>query len=374
MASWLLTQLITVIGVFILGTFIILKFFKNSVFAKVGVAWMISCLTIMFVVGFKTKFYDGNAAVHYAGLAINLIVAVCGFIYSAVAVVRPLREAIGKTQELAEGHLNVEIDTTGVNLKVDVGQLLLASQKIRDNLTNIVSQLNTDVQNLTQSSQRLDDVSQGISSGSAEQAASVEEISSSMEQMTANIQQNAEFAQQANQLAISVAANIKEVGDSANHSLESIRNIAQKINIINDIAFQTNILALNAAVEAARAGEAGRGFAVVASEVRKLAENSKNAADSIVGLAEESVSVSEQSAELLNRIIPDIEKNSQIVQEIFAASNEQNTGAQQINSAIQQLNNVTQHNANASNEMSGDAESLNQQAIKIKDLISYFKL
>ena len=374
MTTWLITQLATIILVFLVAAFIILRFFRTSIFAKVGIAWVITILVVMFNVGFKTKFYDGNTAVHVGTLIFNLIVGISGFIYTATAVVRPLREAVGKLGELANGHLSVDIDTTKINPKMDLGQLLLATKKIRDNLSDIVVQLNTDVVNLAASSTRLDGISQSVSQGASEQAASVEEISSSMEQMTANIQQNSDFAQQANQLALNVSSNIKEVGESSATSLESIRNIANKINIINDIAFQTNILALNAAVEAARAGEAGRGFAVVASEVRKLAENSKNAADSIVGLAQESVEVSQRSAELMQAIIPQVEKNAQIVQEIFAASQEQSTGAQQINNAIQQLNNVTQHNAQSSQEMSNDADMLNQQAGKIKELIAFFKL
>lgn len=374
MTTWILTQLATVILTLIMAAFVIRKFFRYSVFNKIGVAWATSCLVIMFTVGFKTKFYDGNTVVHVSVLIFNLLVGVSGFIYSAIAVVRPLREAVEKLSELSDGHLSVDIDTSKVNVKQDIGMLLTSAKKIRDTLSDIAVQLNTDVVNLQSSSSRLDGISQTVSQGASEQAASVQEISSSMEEMTANIQQNSDFAQQANQLALNVTSNIKEVGESSATSLESIRNIASKINIINDIAFQTNILALNAAVEAARAGEAGRGFAVVASEVRKLAENSKNAADSIVGLAQESVEVSQRSAELMQAIIPQVEKNAQIVQEIYAASQEQSTGAQQINNAIQQLNNVTQHNAQSSQEMSTDADMLNRQSTKIKELISFFKL
>jgi methyl-accepting chemotaxis protein len=193
-----------------------------------------------------------------------------------------------------------------------------------------------------------------------------------MEEMASNIQQNTDNAQQTDKIATSASSSIAKVSKASEESTASIKNIADKILIINDIAFQTNILALNAAVEAARAGEHGRGFAVVAAEVRKLAERSKIAADEINVLAKNSVKVTEESAVLLNQIIPEIEKTAKLVQEISAASIEQTSGADQINNAIQQLNTITQQNAAASEELATSAEEMASQAEQLQDIISYF--
>jgi methyl-accepting chemotaxis protein len=213
-----------------------------------------------------------------------------------------------------------------------------------------------------------------MSQGASEQASSVEEVSSTMEQIAANVEQNTENAQQTEKISISAQMGISEVSEGANKAVEASRVIAQKIQIINDIAFQTNILALNAAVEAARAGEHGKGFAVVAAEVRKLAERSKVAADEIVGLTQNSLELAEGAGSKMAEILPDIEKTTKLVQEIAAASLEQNNGAGQVNSAVQQLNSVTQQNAAASEELATNAEELASQAQQLKDLVSYFKV
>jgi methyl-accepting chemotaxis protein len=211
-----------------------------------------------------------------------------------------------------------------------------------------------------------------MAQGSNEQAASAEEVSSSMEEMVANIQQNTDYAQETEKIAISSAKDVDEGSSAVNHTTRSMREIADKITIISEIARQTNILALNAAVEAARAGEHGKGFAVVAQEVRKLAEKSQTSAAEIDQLSKSSVSVAVNSEKLLRDIVPNIQKTAQLVQEISSSSMEQNSGAEQINKAIQQLNQVIQQNATTSEEMATASVELSRQAEDLIGMVGYF--
>ncbi|GFO68106.1 hypothetical protein GMLC_16850 [Geomonas limicola] len=226
---------------------------------------------------------------------------------------------------------------------------------------------------LTTGSQELSANAQTMSQGASEQAAAAEEASSSMEQMSANIRQNADNAAQTEKIAIKSAEAAKEGGKAVEETVGAMKEIASKINIIEEIARQTNLLALNAAIEAARAGEHGKGFAVVASEVRKLAERSQRAAGEISELSANSVNVAVRAGELLSRIVPDIQRTAELVQEISISSREQDSGAGQINKAIQQLDQVIQQNASAAEEMSSTAEELAGQAVQMQSAITFFK-
>ena len=253
--------------------------------------------------------------------------------------------------------------------------------ELMESLSNMVFQLQKIIQgiienasNIASASQQLSSAAQQLSQGASEQASSTEEVSSSMEEMSANIQQNTENAKQTEQISLAASEKVKEGFNSSEISVSAMKDIAEKITIINDIAFQTNILALNAAVEAARAGEHGKGFAVVAAEVRKLAERSKVAADQIDQLSKNGVGISEKAGKQLAEVVPEIGKTAQLVQEITAASLEQNSGAVQINNAIQQLNQITQQNAAGSEEIATSSEELSVQADQLKSLVSFFKI
>jgi methyl-accepting chemotaxis protein len=195
-----------------------------------------------------------------------------------------------------------------------------------------------------------------------------------MEEMTASISQNTDNAKVTDNMASKAAGEAAEGGEAVKETVSAMKQIAQKITIIDDIAYQTNLLALNAAIEAARAGEHGKGFAVVAAEVRKLAERSQVAAQEISTVASGSVELAEKAGTLLDQIVPSIRKTSDLVQEISAASQEQSTGVSQINSAITQLSQTTQQSAAASEQLSATAEEMNSQAGQLKDTMGFFRL
>jgi methyl-accepting chemotaxis protein len=283
------------------------------------------------------------------------------------ALITAQNQIIEKAILVANGDLSVVL-----NKRSEKDELMQSLNDMVKATAKVVDEFRTSTDGIASAGTEISSNSQQMSQGASEQASSAEEISSSMEQMVSNIQQNTDNAQQTEKIALSAVEGIRKGNQSVSVAVESMKNIASKIKIINDIAFQTNILALNAAVEAARAGEHGRGFAVVAAEVRKLAERSKVAADEIDHLSKSGVDVSVQAGEQLSNIVPEIEKTSRLVQEIAAASIEMNSGAGQVNNAIQQLNQVTQQNAAASEEMATSSEELSSQADQLKDLIAFF--
>ncbi len=289
----------------------------------------------------------------------------------ATGIIGPMRKGVAMAEAVAEGDLAASID---VRQKDEIGLLAGALTRMKDKLAEVLGEVTAASENVSAGSEELSATAQSLSQGATEQAASVEEVSASMEQMTSNIGQNNENATQTESMAQQAAKDAEESGRAVGETVSAMREIAEKISIIEEIARQTNLLALNAAIEAARAGEHGKGFAVVAAEVRKLAERSGAAAAEISELSSSSVAVAEQAGELLKQLVPDIQKTAELVQEISAASSEQNAGADQINKAIQQLDQVVQQNASASEEMASTSEELSSQAMQLQQSIAYFKL
>ncbi len=278
-----------------------------------------------------------------------------------------LQETADLADEIATGNLKVDLKP-----KSDQDQLGNAMQQMVQKLREVLQQVTSAIGNVSSGSQAMSASSEEMSQGASEQAASAEEASSSIEQMTANIRQNADNAMQTEKIAIQASADAEEGGGAVNKTVGAMKEIADKINIVEEIARQTNLLALNAAIEAARAGEHGKGFAVVAAEVRKLAERSQQAAAEINELSTSSVDVAEKAGQLLEVIVPNIQKTAELVQEISAASREQDAGAEQINKSIQQLDAVIQQNASASEEMASTAEELSSQSEQLAEIISFF--
>ncbi len=311
-----------------------------------------------------------SSTVMVVGLLLAIILGACIALFVTRAIVDPLAHALEISNKLSEGDLTVKIDVDSTD---ETGLLLTAMKHMVAKLREIVGEVKRAGDNVSAGSQELSATAEEMSQGATEQAASAEEVSSSMEQMTSNIKQNADNALQTEKIAIKSAEDAGKGGQAVSETVSAMKDIAGKISIIEEIARQTNLLALNAAIEAARAGEHGKGFAVVASEVRKLAERSQTAAGEISTLSTTSVDVAEKAGEMLLRIVPDIQKTADLVQEISSACNEQNSGSDQINKAIQQLDQVIQQNASASEEMASTSEELSSQAEQLQSIIAFFR-
>ncbi|WNG16970.1 methyl-accepting chemotaxis protein [Cystobacter fuscus] len=287
------------------------------------------------------------------------------------SIVRPLNEAMGLTSKLASGDLTTAIEVRG---RDEAARMMEGMREMVRRFGSVLGEVRGAVGSLSGASGQVAAAAQALSQGTSTQAASVEETTTSLEQLSASISQNAETSRQLEAMAVKGAADAQESGQAVNETVEAMAAIAERISIVEEIAYQTNLLALNAAVEAARAGEHGRGFAVVASEVRKLAERSQKAAKEIGSLAGSSVKVAERSGRLLKELVPSIRKTADLVQEVAAVSREQAGGVAQMNRAMVQVDQVTQRNASAAEELSSTAEELAAQAESLQQMMTFFRV
>jgi len=282
-----------------------------------------------------------------------------------------IKEGASFAEKVANGDLTNDIDPKYQKRGDEVGSLGRSLQRMIEELRELTLGIHHNSRDISSASSEFSQTASYVADNAGKQAAASEEISASMEEMAASIEQAAANALQADKLTKNSLNSIKDSQLAAQEAVTAMTLIADKISIISDIAFQTNILAINAAIEAARAGEQGRGFAVVAGEVKRLAERSRKAAEEINTLSSKGLATVGSAGAKLLAVIPEVESATVMVQEIAALSAEQNQGAGQINLALVNLNNVTQENASISQKMADRANELSEQAVKLNELIAY---
>ncbi len=371
-SSFILQQLFRTFWGVSIGIIILRILFKKSVGFKIGVILIV--LTVLSTLNARLS------GMGYFNPTVSTLMSMAFALISLYLINSLVKVPLGKlknsVEEFSKGNLNVEFKKT--NKKDEFGELHNSLSVLLSNLRNVVSEINRNAENITISSGQISDKSDRLSQGANVQVLSTDKVASTMEEIVLNLEQNAENTKVTSDKSTRIHTDFLEASKKSENVINANKLINDKISVIKDIAFQTNILALNAAVEAARAGENGKGFAVVATEVRKLAERSKVAADDIMSLSDNSKGLSDQADKSLSSIIPEIEKTTkfvkEVVQETMNASMNQRKGVEQANDAIQQLKEVAQENATTSIELASTSESMNVQAAQLKKAVSYFKI
>jgi methyl-accepting chemotaxis protein len=346
-------------------------YYKKSVVFKIGLI-LTNMAGLTAILSF---FIAKNGFVHLSWV-VPLVFAISFFNFYAMHVT--LKTPVAKLKRdivdnLTNGNLAFSFDPKVLRSSDEFGDIARALTHMKESLTETVEEIQKVAEQITMSANQQSEAATLISSGANEQASTTEEISATIEEITSNNHQNAENAIRTAEISKRTAKTMKDMSIAAHRSLDSIGNIIKRINIVNDIAYQTNILALNASVEAARAGEHGKGFAVVANEVRSLAENSKDAATQIQDLSDETIVITRESEGMVQILLQDIDKIATLISSISVATSEQTNGTDQISTAIMQLNDVTQQNAASSEELASSAEELASQSEHLYDLTRYFR-
>jgi methyl-accepting chemotaxis protein len=315
--------------------------------------------------------YEENRVFAISLLVVGLLIATLISYMLIRGISRSLLSIQSFSESLANGDLTARIDLEQNDEIAVLGQSMAI---MRDQLLGVVQQVRTNSDALGSASQEISATAQSISQSAIEQASGVEETTASIEELNASVKQNAENAKVTNNIATTAAEEAINGGEAVKKTVEAMKQIADKIGLIEDIAYKTNLLSLNAAIEPARAGEHGKGFTVVAAEVRKLAENSRVTAQEINSLAKNSVKIAEDAGVLLEKMVPNIQKTADLVEEITASSEEQAQGIGQISQAVNQLDRAAQQNASGSEELAATAEELSGQAMQLQEVMSFFKV